>query len=89
MLLEPIMKVEVSVPEIYLGDVLGDLNGRRAEIQELDVRSGVRLIKGLVPLAEMFGYTTVLRSCTSGRGSFVMEPFQYKAAPKAVCASIA
>ena len=88
-LLEPIMKVEVSVPEIYLGDVLGDLNGRRAEIQELDVRSGVRLIKGLVPLAEMFGYTTVLRSCTSGRGSFVMEPFQYKAAPKEVCASIA
>ncbi|MFQ5957074.1 MAG: elongation factor G [Candidatus Brocadiales bacterium] len=88
-LLEPIMKVEVAVPESYLGDVLGDLNGRRADIQELDVRSGVRIIKGLVPLAEMFGYTTTLRSLTSGRGSYIMEPFDYRAVPKEVCASIA
>ncbi|MEK7368139.1 MAG: elongation factor G [Planctomycetota bacterium] len=85
-LLEPIMKVEVAVPEIYLGDVLGDLNGRRAEIQELGVSSGVRIIKGLVPLAEMFGYTTALRSSTSGRGSYVMEPFDYRAAPREVYA---
>jgi len=88
-LLEPIMKVEVAVPEIYLGDVLGDLNGRRAEIQELGVSSGVRIIKGLVPLAEMFGYTTALRSSTSGRGSYVMEPFDYRAAPREVYAGTA
>lgn len=88
-LLEPIMRVEVAVPESYLGDVLNDLNGRRTEIQELDVRSGVRIIKGLVPLAEMFGYTTTLRSLTSGRGSYIMEPFDYRAVPKEVCATIA
>ncbi len=86
--LEPIMKVEVAVPESYLGDVLGDLNGRRSEIQELGVGSGVRIIKGLVPLAEMFGYTTTLRSLTSGRGSYIMEPFDYRTAPKEVYASI-
>lgn len=88
-LLEPIMRIEVAVPEVYLGDVLGDLNGRRAEIQELGVGSGVRIIKCLAPLAEMFGYTTTLRSLTSGRGSYVMEPFDYKAAPKEVCAGTA
>ncbi len=88
-LLEPIMRVEVAVPEAYLGDVLGDLNGRRAEIQELDVRSGVRIIRGLVPLAEMFGYSTTLRSRTGGRGSYIMEPLDYRAAPKEVCTSIA
>ncbi len=86
--LEPIMRVEVAVPEVNLGDVLGDLNGRRAEIQELGVGSGVRIIKGLAPLAEMFGYTTTLRSLTSGRGSYIMEPFDYRPAPKEVYASI-
>ncbi|MFQ5861779.1 MAG: elongation factor G [Candidatus Brocadiales bacterium] len=88
-LLEPIMRIEVAVPEPYLGDVLGDLSGRRADIQELDVRSGVRIIKGLAPLAEMFGYATTLRSLTSGRGSYIMEPFDYRAVPKEVCATIA
>ncbi|HHT9119273.1 MAG TPA: elongation factor G [Candidatus Hypogeohydataceae bacterium YC41] len=84
-LLEPIMKVEVSVPEANLGDVLGDLNSRRADILELDIRSGVRIIRGLVPLAEMFGYATVLRSLTSGRGSYIMEPYEYRAVPKELC----
>ncbi len=86
-MLEPIMKVEVSVPEANLGDVLGDLNGRRADIVELDVRSGVRIIRGHVPLAEMFGYATVLRSLTSGRGSYIMEPYEYRAVPKELCVS--
>ncbi len=86
-LLEPIMKVEVSVPETNLGDALGDLNGRRADIMELDIRSGVRVIKGVAPLAEMFGYATVLRSLTSGRGSYIMEPFEYRAVPKELCVS--
>lgn len=80
-LLEPIMKLEVSVPEMYMGDVIGNLNGRRAIITELDFRSGVRLIRGFVPLAEMFGYATVLRSLTQGRGSYTMEPFEYRPAP--------
>lgn len=86
-LLEPVMKVEVSVPEMYLGDVLGDLNGRRANIMELDIRSGVRVIKGHVPLSEMFGYATALRSLTSGRGSYIMEPFEYRVVPKELCVS--
>jgi elongation factor G len=86
-LLEPIMKVEVSVPEANLGDVLGDLNGRRAEIVELGIRSGVRIIISHVPLAEMFGYATVLRSLTSGRGSYIMEPHEYKAVPKELYAA--
>jgi elongation factor G len=84
-MLEPIMKVEVSVPETNLGDILGDLNGRRADILELDVRSGVRIVRALVPLAEMFGYATVLRSLTSGRGSYIMEPYEYRAVPKELC----
>jgi elongation factor G len=86
-LLEPIMKVEVSVPEANLGDVLGDLNSRRADIQELDMRSGIRVIRGFVPLAEMFGYATVLRSLTSGRGGYIMEPHEYRAVPKELCVS--
>ncbi|HHT9117361.1 MAG TPA: elongation factor G [Candidatus Hypogeohydataceae bacterium YC38] len=87
-LLEPIMKVEVAVPESYLGDVLNDLNSRRADILELDVRSGARIIRSHVPLAEMFGYATTLRSITSGRGSYTMEPFQYRAVPKEIYASL-
>lgn len=86
-LLEPIMRVEVSIPEANLGDVLGDLNSRRADIQELDMRSGIRVIKGFVPLAEMFGYATILRSLTSGRGSYIIEPYEYRAVPKELCVS--
>jgi elongation factor G len=71
---EPIMKVEVIVPEIYLGEVIGQLNARRGEILGMDMRpGGVQAVRAMVPLGEMFGYTTDLRSATQGRGVFTME----------------
>ncbi len=88
-LLEPIMKFEVTVPETYMGDVISNLNSRRAIIAELDFNSGVRLIRGYVPLAEMFGYATVLRSLTQGRGNHSMEPFEYRPAPSEVYTKMA
>lgn len=81
-LLEPIMNVEVYVPEQYLGDTLGDLNGRRSKIMDITNKSGLQIIKVEVPLAEMFGYATAIRSLTQGRGSYSMEPFAYQPAPK-------
>ncbi|HKJ27545.1 MAG TPA: elongation factor G, partial [Anaerolineales bacterium] len=73
-LIEPVMKVEVVVPEEYLGDVVGQLNARRGEVQGMDMRPGnAQAIRAMVPLAEMFGYTTELRSATQGRGAFTME----------------
>jgi elongation factor G len=84
-LLEPIMKVEVVVPEEYLGDVLAQLNGRRAEILGMDIRPGnAQAIRALVPLAEMFGYATELRSATQGRGVHSMEFEHYAPVPEAV-----
>jgi elongation factor G len=81
-LLEPIMKVEVLVPEEYMGDVMGDLNSRRGNIEGLDQRSGVQVIDALVPLAEMFGYATDLRSRTQGRGNYSMQFSHYDQVPK-------
>lgn len=84
-LLEPIMKVEVVLPEEYLGDVLAQLNSRRAEIQGMDMRPGnAQAIRALVPLAEMFGYTTELRSATQGRGVYSMEFDHYAPVPESV-----
>ncbi|HEY3115644.1 MAG TPA: elongation factor G [Chloroflexota bacterium] len=83
-LLEPIMSIEVVVPESFLGDVVGDLNGRRGRIEGMDARAGAHTIKARVPLAEMFGYATRLRSLTQGRGSFSMEFSQYEPASKEV-----
>lgn len=83
-LLEPIMDIEVITPEEYLGDVLGDLNARRAEIISLGQRGNVRTIRGYVPLAEMFGYVTKIRSLTQGRGSYTMEPSFYQEVPKEI-----
>lgn len=80
-LLEPMMKFEVSIPEDYIGDVNGDLNRRRALIEAMDVDGPIRTIKGLVPMAEMFGYQTNLMSLTSGRGSFALEPHSYAKVP--------
>ena len=80
-LMEPIMNVEVVVPDEYLGEVIGDLNSRRCRISETGHRGNVRVIRGEVPLAEMFGYATVVRSLTKGRGSFSMEPFSYLQLP--------
>ncbi|MBQ5995349.1 MAG: elongation factor G [Clostridia bacterium] len=87
-ILEPIMKVVVIVPEEYMGDVIGDLNSRRGEIQGFEDRSGVKQINSHVPLSEMFGYATDLRSKTQGRGQYVMEPDGYKEVPKSISEKI-
>jgi elongation factor G len=83
-LLEPIMKVVVVVPEDYMGDVMGDLNSRRGQIQGMEARPGAQQITAFVPLAEMFGYATTLRSRTQGRGTFSMEPSHFEEVPKSI-----
>ncbi len=88
-LLEPIMKVEVIIPEEYLGDVLGQLNSRRAEISGMDMRLGnTQAVRAQVPLAEMFGYATELRSGTQGRGVFSMEFDHYAPVSEAVAKKV-
>ncbi len=83
-LLEPIMKVVVTVAEEYMGDVIGDLNGRRAHIHGMEARAGAQQIEAYVPLSEMFGYATDLRSRTQGRGVYAMEPSHYVEIPKSI-----
>ncbi len=87
-LLEPIMKVSVTVPDDYLGNVIGDLNGRRGQIQGQEVRPGATQVDALVPLSEMFGYATDLRSRTQGRGQYTMEPHSYVEIPKNIAEKI-
>ena len=87
-LLEPIMKVTVIVPEEYMGDVIGDLNSRRGEIQGFEERTGAKQINAHVPLSEMFGYATDIRSKNQGRGQYVMEPDGYKEVPKSIAEKI-
>ncbi|MCL2037233.1 MAG: elongation factor G, partial [Oscillospiraceae bacterium] len=87
-LMEPIMKVNVIVPEEYMGDVIGDLNSRRGQITELGDRSGVKQVNADVPLSEMFGYSNDLRSKTQGRGQYVMEPSHYIEVPKSIAENI-
>ena len=87
-ILEPIMKVVVIVPDEYMGDVIGDLNSRRGEIQGFEDRNGAKQINARVPLADMFGYATDLRSKTQGRGQYVMEPDGYKEVPKSIAEKI-
>ena len=87
-LLEPIMKVSVIVPEEYMGDVIGDLNSRRGMIQGMEAISGAQRINAHVPLSEMFGYATDMRSKTQGRGQYTMEPSHYAEVPKSVSESI-
>ena len=87
-LLEPIMTVEVVVPEDYMGDVIGDLYGRRGRIEATELRGTTRIIKAMVPLSEMFGYATELRSRTQGRGAFTMHFGQYEEVPKSVSEEI-
>ena len=87
-LLEPLMKVEVRTPEEYMGDVIGDLNSRRGQIQSMEDASGVKVVKALVPLSEMFGYIGDLRSKTSGRAVYSMEFDSYAEVPKAVADEI-
>ncbi|MBC7653874.1 MAG: elongation factor G, partial [Oligoflexus sp.] len=83
-LMEPIMKIEVLTPEENMGDVMGDLNRRRGQLQGMDTRAGAQVIKALVPLSEMFGYVTQLRTITSGRATSTMEFDHYEPAPKTV-----
>ena len=87
-ILEPIMKVEVTMPEEYMGNVIGGLNSRRGRIESMDDIGGGKLVKAYVPLAEMFGYATVLRSDTQGRGNYSMFFEKYETAPKAVQDSV-
>ena len=87
-LLEPIMKVEVLVPQEYMGDVIGNLNGRRGKIQGIKVRAGSQAIEAAVPLSEMFGYATDLRSRTQGRATYSMEFEQYEQVPKQIAEAI-
>ena len=87
-ILEPIMKVAVIVPEDYMGDVIGDLNSRRGQIQGMEHRPGAQQINAFVPLSEMFGYATDLRSKTQGRGQYSMEPSHYIEVPKSIAEGI-
>ena len=87
-LLEPIMKVVVTVPEEYMGDVIGDINSRRGIMQGMEAISGAQQIRAMIPLSEMFGYATDLRSRTQGRGQYVMEPSHYAELPKSVAEAI-
>ncbi len=87
-ILEPIMKVEVVVPEDYMGDVISDLNGRRGKIEGMEQRSNAQVVKAIVPLAEMFGYATDLRSKTQGRATYTMQFSHYKKTPKNIARDI-
>lgn len=87
-LLEPMMKVEVIVPEEYMGDVIGDINSRRGRIEGMELRSGAQVIRGYVPLSEMFGYATDLRSKTQGRGVYSMQFNHYEPVPNSISEKI-
>ena len=87
-LLEPIMKIEVVTPEANMGDVIGDLSSRRAKINEMGSRGNARAVKGTVPLSEMFGYATVVRSISQGRASFTMEPSHYEEVPSNIAKTV-
>ena len=80
-LLEPMMKVEIVVPEEYLGDVMGDVSARRGRVTGMDMHAGLHTIDGVVPLSEMFGYATDLRSKTQGRGTYTMQFEHYEEVP--------
>ena len=87
-ILEPIMKVEITVPEEYMGDVIGDMNSRRGKMEGMEAKQGTQVIRGFIPLSEMFGYATALRSKTQGRGTYSMEPSHYEEVPKSILEQI-
>ena len=87
-LLEPIMKVDITVPEEYMGDVIGDVNSRRGKMEGMEARNGMQIIRAFIPLSEMFGYATDLRSKTQGRGTYAMEPSHYEEVPKSILDTI-
>jgi elongation factor G len=80
-ILEPIMKVEITTPEDFMGDVIGDINAKRGRVENMEDRSGVKVIQSFIPLSEMFGYATSLRSMTQGRASYAMEFDHYADVP--------
>ena len=82
------MKVEVTVPEEYMGDVIGDVNSRRGRMEGMEDRAGNKIVRAFIPLSEMFGYATDLRSKTQGRGTYAMEPSHYEEVPKSVLETI-
>ena len=84
MLLEPIMAVEVVTPEEYMGDVMGDLSARRGRIEGMTSRKDAQVIKSMVPLSEMFGYATAMRSMTQGRALYTMQFSHYEPAPRSI-----
>jgi elongation factor G len=87
-MIEPIMKLEIITPEEYVGDVLGDVNGRRGRIRNIEAREAAQIIQAEVPLAELFGYATQLRSLTKGRASHSMEPGHFEVVPESLQASL-
>jgi len=87
-LLEPIMKVENSTPEEYQGDIMGDLNRRRGRINNIEHKHGLSIVNADVPLAEMFGYSTAIRSLSKGRSSYSMEPSHFEQVPAQVLAAV-
>ena len=84
----PIMKVENSTPEEYQGDIMGDLNRRRGKIMSIESRAGLSVVNAEVPLAEMFGYSTAIRSLSKGRSSYSMEPHAFEQVPEQVKAAV-
>lgn len=87
-ILEPIMRVEITVPEEYMGDVIGDVNSRRGRMEGMESQNGNQIIRAFIPLSEMFGYATDLRSKTQGRGTYAMEPSHYEEVPKSILETI-
>ncbi|MDD4691576.1 MAG: elongation factor G [Eubacterium aggregans] len=87
-IMEPVFKLEVVIPEEYMGDVMGDINSRRGRVEGMEMRAGAQVINGMVPLSEMFGYATSLRSKTQGRGVYTMQFSHYEAVPKSVAEKI-
>jgi elongation factor G len=87
-LLEPIMKVENATPEEYQGDIMGDLNRRRGKIESIEVKGNLTMVQAEVPLAEMFGYATAIRSLSKGRSSYSMEPSHFEQVPAQLVAAV-
>ena len=87
-LLEPIMDIEIVVPEEYMGDIMGDLNMRRGKIEGVNHRKDAQIISAQVPLSEMFGYATTVRSLSQGRASYSMEPSHYEEVPRQIAEQI-
>src|SRR4029434_6308290 len=87
-LLEPIMKVEVTTPDEYQGDLLGDLNRRRGKIMSIEAKDNSTALNAEVPLSEMFGYATAIRSLSEGRAAYSMEPFRFEPVPASIVAGI-